>query len=202
MPPSEKVSREDIVRGAVEVVEREGLGGLTARRVATQLNVSTAPVYRHFESMEELGRAVMVEARDRLLRYTGETYTDRPFLNMGTGIALFARDHRRLYRALFLESDEFSGVLQSFLDQLTEDMVKDPRFANMDRNVRAELLERMWTYTHGLASMIAVGLAKNSSTEAIVRSLDAVGGAVIRDMLRTQGEAPPKTALPRRARRG
>lgn len=41
------------------------------------------------------------------------------------------------------------------------------------------LLEMMWTYAHGLASLIAVGLAKQTSFEDILRSLDAVGGAVI-----------------------
>src|SRR5690349_15678064 len=98
MPPSEKVSREDIVRAAVSIVEREGLSELTARRVASELDVSTAPVYRHFSAMDELTSEVMEHARDLMLRFTAVAYTDRPFLNMGTGIALFARDHPRLYR--------------------------------------------------------------------------------------------------------
>jgi AcrR family transcriptional regulator len=183
VPPSEKVSQDDIVRAALEVVELEGLAALTARRVASQLNVSTAPVYRNFASMEELARAAMQAARDLLLEHTARVYTDRPFLNMGAGIAVFAREHPRLYRALFLESDDFEALVEGFLDQLTADMRKDPRFAQLDRAQRAALLDRMWTYTHGLASLIAVGLAKDASTESIVRSLEAVGRAVIGDAL-------------------
>jgi AcrR family transcriptional regulator len=179
MPPSEKVSQDDIVRAALEVIELEGVSGLTARRVASQLNVSTAPVYRNFASMAELARAAMQAARDRLLEYTARVYSDRPFLNMGTGIAVFAREHPRLYRALFLESDEFEALVEGFLDQLTADMRKDPRFAQLARAQRASLLDQMWTYTHGLSSLIAVGLAQDPSTESIVRSLEAVGGAVI-----------------------
>jgi AcrR family transcriptional regulator len=183
VPPSEKVSHSDVVRAALEVVELEGLAALTARRVASQLGVSTAPVYRNFASMEELARAAMQAARDRLLEHTLRVYSDRPFLNMGTGIAVFAREHPRLYRALFLESDQFEAIVAGFLEQLTADMRNDARFAELDRTQRAILLERMWTYTHGLASLIAVGLAADSSTDSIVRSLEAVGRAVIRDAL-------------------
>jgi AcrR family transcriptional regulator len=183
VPPSEKVSHDDIVRAALEVIELEGLSALTARRVASQLGVSTAPVYRNFASMDELAAAAMQAARDRLHAHTVRVYTDRPFLNMGTGIAVFAREHPRLYRALFLETDQFEAIVAGFLAQLTADMRNDPRFAQLDQAQLATLLDRMWTYTHGLASLIAVGLAGDTSTDGIVRSLEAVGRAVIHDAL-------------------
>lgn len=183
MPPAEKVTREDVVLAAVSVVDKEGLAALTARRVAQELGVSTAPVYRQFASMRELAAAVMHRARELLLESTAQPYTDRPFLNMGTGIALFAKQHPRLYRALFLETDEFHSIVKGFLDELTENMRNDPRFASMDRKRRAQLLDRMFTYTHGLASLVAVGLARHTSKAAIMESLSTVGGAVIRDAL-------------------
>lgn len=183
MPPSEKVSSADIVHAAVKVVEKEGIEALTARRVAAELKVSTAPVYRNFDSMEELGAAAMKEARDMLLGYTTGKYTERVFLNIGTGIALFAREHPRLYQALFLETARFEEVVTGFLDRVSEIMKSDPRFTKLERKRRAHLLQVMWTYTHGLASLLAVGLAKETSQEAIIRSLDAVGTAVIKDVL-------------------
>ncbi len=183
MPPSEKVSAAEIVDGAVKVIDGEGIEALTARRVAAELKVSTAPVYRNFESMEELAAAAMKRAREQLLRYTLATYTDRPFLNMGTGIAMFAREHPRLYQALFLETDRFEEVVTGFVDTLTENMKLDARFTNLDRKRRTQLLHIMWTYTHGLASLIAVGLAKETSKEAIIRSLEIVGTAVIKDLV-------------------
>lgn len=185
MPPPEKVSREDVIRAALAVVNEEGMNALTARRVAQEMGVSTAPVYRQFASMGELAAAVMQEAREQLLGFTTQAYTDRPFLNMGAGIALFAKAHPRLYRALFLETDAFEPVVEEFLETLTENMRQDPRFTTMDRKRRAQLLDRMWTYTHGLASLIAVGLARDTSRDAIIASLNAVGGAVIRDALAT-----------------
>jgi hypothetical protein len=133
--------------------------------------------------MEDLSRATMERARETLLGYASRPYTGRPFLDMGTGVALFARDHPRLYRALFLETDGFGDLVKGFLEQLTDDMARDPLLAKVERTTRALLLDRMWTYTHGLASLIAVGLAKESGREFVIRSLDAVGTAVIRDVL-------------------
>lgn len=183
MPPSEKVTRSEIVAAALAVVDREGLAALSARRVASELKLSTAPVYRHFAAMEELARAVMEAARDQLLAYTVRVYSDRPFLNMGTGIAVFAREHPRLYHALFLESAEFASVIAGFLEQLSADMLRDPRFTAVPRERRDVLLDRMWTYTHGLAALIAVGIQQDTATETIVRSLEGIGQAVIRDVL-------------------
>jgi AcrR family transcriptional regulator len=184
MPPSEKTSRAAIVEAALAVVEAEGLAALTARRVASELNLSTAPVYGKFDSMEALARAVMERARDLLVSYTERGYTDRAFLDIGTGIAMFAKEHPRLYRALFLESGQFESIVNGFLEHLTEEMRRDQRFVHLPRKPRVELVHRMWTYTHGLASMIAVGLAHESSREAVIRSLSAVGGAVIADVLK------------------
>lgn len=183
MPPTEKVSRDDIVRAALAIVDAEGLAALTARRVGAELGASTAPVYRQFASMDDLGRAVMERANARLIEYTTQEYTETPFLNMGTGIALFARDHPRLYRALFLETDRFREIVEAMLQQLTEDMRRDARFTTMSRARRARLLETMWTYTHGVASQIAVGLTRHVTQRRIVEMLGTVGGAIIRDAL-------------------
>jgi AcrR family transcriptional regulator len=183
MPPSEKCSSADVVKAAIQVIEKEGIGALTARRVATEAGVSTAPVYRNFESMEALAAEAMKGVRDRLLAYTTAEYTPVPFLNMGTGIALFAKEHPRLYQALFLETDRFEEVVKGFLEVLTENMKLDPRFTSLERKHRLRLLDMMWTYTHGLASLIAVGLARESSREAIIRSLQTVGQSIIRQHL-------------------
>lgn len=204
MPPSEKVSSADIVRGAVQVIDKEGIEALTARRVATELGVSTAPVYRHFDSMEALAAEAMKAVRDQLLAYTRGSYTELVFLNMGVGIAFFAREHPRQYQALFLETDRFEEVVKGFVEALTENLKLDPRFTGLDRKRRAQLLQIMWTYTHGLASLIAVGLARETSKEAIVGSLRLVGTAVIKEVVLNPSPGSPAAppAPPPAARRG
>jgi len=179
MPPKTKYTKEQVIKAAVAVVEKKGLRALTARSVATKLGCSTAPVYHHFATMDELALSVMKNTQRVLLEYASRPYTDRVFLNMGTGVAMFACEHRRLYRALMLEGDSYRDVIHEFLDILESEMIKDTRFISLPESERRLLLNKMWTYTHGLASLICVGLVKNCSQERIVKSLTEVGADVI-----------------------
>lgn len=168
-----------MIKAAVSVVEENGLQSLTARSVAVSLGSSTAPVYHHFATMDDLALAVNRKTQSTLLEYTSRPYTDRVFLNMGTGVAMFACEHRRLYRALMLEGDSYSDVVHEFVEILESEMTKDSRFASLSASERRVLLRKMWTFTHGLASLICVGLIKDCNQEYIIKTLVDVGSDVI-----------------------
>jgi AcrR family transcriptional regulator len=179
MPPKTKYTRNEVIKAAVSVVEETGLNSLTARSVAAKLGCSTAPVYHHFTTMDELALSVMMDTQRVLLEYTTRPYTDRVFLNMGTGVALFACEHRRLYRALMLEGDSYSDVVREFLDTLESELTKDSRFTSLSDGERRVLLRKMSTFTHGLASLICVGLIKDCDQDYITKTLLDVGTDVI-----------------------
>ena len=127
----------------------------------------------------ELALYVIKETQKALLEYTSRPYTDRVFLNMGTGVAMFANEHRLLYRALMLERDRYSDVVNEFLDTLESELIKDSRFTSLSASERRILLRKMWTFTHGLASLICVGLIKDCSQEYIINTLLDIGSDVI-----------------------
>jgi AcrR family transcriptional regulator len=179
MPPKARYTREDVIVAAFAVVEENGLKALTARNVASKLSSSTAPVYQHFSTMDELALEVMKEIQKLLYKYTKRPYTDRIFLNMGTGVAMFACRHSQLYRALLLEKNNYGDVIEEFLETLEIELRNDPRFGSLSDSERHTLLDKMWTFTHGLASLICVGLIKNCSQEFIIQTLLDVGGDVI-----------------------
>jgi len=179
MPPKTVFTREDVIQAAFDVVEYQGMQGLTVRKVARELKSSTAPVYSNFESMGELEREVVRRAKDLLLSYTRRPYTERVFLNMGTGYAIFAREHSKLFSAIFLERGDFKYIIDEFLNSLGKEMINDTRFTAMSAERRDALLVKMWIFTHGLATLICVGLSEDSSDEYIITTLMAVGSAVI-----------------------
>lgn len=179
MTPKIQFTKPDVVQAAFEVVQNQGLRGLTARNVATQLGSSTAPVYAHFENMKDLEVAAVRKARDLLIDYVSRPHTDRGFLSMGVGIAKFARDHPQLYRAIFLERKEFRIVVDEFLLAIADEFAKDPRFGSMAEEDSKQMLTKMWVFTHGLASLLCVGLVDDESDEYIVSLLDSVGTVVI-----------------------
>ncbi len=179
MPPKNKHTRDDVILAAVSVAEEFGLHALTARKVAQRLGSSTAPVYQQFATMDDLALAVIGEAKRSLLEFTRRPYTDRVFLNMGVGIAMFACEHSLLYRALMLEGSSYSDVVHEVVDTLDTEMTGDRRFVSLSDSERRELLMKMWTFTHGLASLICVGLVKECSQECITKTLMDVGTDVI-----------------------
>jgi AcrR family transcriptional regulator len=179
MPPKVKYTKEDVIGAAFVVVEKHGLKELTARSVAAELGSSTAPVYRHFATMNELALEVIRATQKTLLEYTSRAYTDRIFLNMGTGVAMFACEHSQLYRALLLEGDSYQDVVTEFLETLEGELVKDPRFTSLSAAERRVLLRKMWTFTHGLASLICVGLTDRCDEKFVISTLLDVGTDVI-----------------------
>ncbi|UCG62019.1 MAG: TetR/AcrR family transcriptional regulator [Candidatus Zixiibacteriota bacterium] len=179
MPPKTKYDREDVIRAALEVVEEEGFSRLTARRVAARLGSSTAPIYQHFATIDELAMTMIGETKKMILDYTSRPYTDRIFLNMGTGLAMFACQHRELYRALLLEGDSYGGVVGEVLEALEKKLPEDKRFTSLSQNERRVLLNKMWMFTHGFASLICVGLIKDCGQKQIIDTLLDVGSDVI-----------------------
>jgi len=179
MPPKVKYSRTDVIEAAFTIVEQNGLSRLTARSVADRLGSSTAPVYRYFENMDDLALEVMKKTKSLLLDYATRPYTKRVFLNMGTGIALFACHNKQLYRALWLGDDSFRGIIDEFTRTMESKMVDDDRLVTLSQEERRVLLNKMWTYTHGLASLICTGIIKDCSQEFIITNLMDVGADVI-----------------------
>ncbi len=177
-PPKTSFTRDDVIAAALRLVEDDGLDALTARAVAARLGSSVAPVYRQFGTMGELADEVMARAVEQLMDHARRPWTDDRFLNMGTGIAVFARDHANLYRALFLDSDRFRAMVDVFVAGMKQRMHEDPQMAAFPPEVREQLLETMWIVTHGQASLIAVGLVDDTRLEAIVQFLVHVGSAV------------------------
>ncbi len=178
MAPKNSATREEIIETAFAIVQQEGMTSLTVRNVAQKLGLSTRPVYSHFASMKDLQQEAMRKARELMLAYVSKCYTNDIFLNMGTGAAFFARDHKALYRILFMENNDFKDLLHDFRMDLSKQMKKDERFTRMTQKERDDLLNKMWIFTHGFASLICVGLMEEDSDLFIIETMNKVGSAV------------------------
>ena len=62
MPPKVKITKNDIVNTAVELVRKQGEQALNARTVASALGCSTQPVFSNFATMEELRGSIILAA--------------------------------------------------------------------------------------------------------------------------------------------
>lgn len=183
MPPRTRYTKDRIIAEAFKLVEEKGIRNLSARNVAKRLNMSLAPIYSSFDSMDQLKKEIIKKSKALLLSYTSEQYTERIFLNIGTGIVLFARDHPNIYKAIFIEGNHYRDIVNEFMVDISTQMRKDPRFTGMAEEDRDELLNKMWIFAHGLASLTFAGLVDKTSQEEIIATLNDVGTVVIKAAL-------------------
>ena len=159
MPPRIRITREAIVRTAVEIVRRDGAETLNARAVAKELNCSTQPVFSNFAAMEELRGAVLGAVNELFREYVdreiaAEAYP--AYKAAGMAYIRFAREEKELFKLLFMRDRSDEGTPPE-----SEDLKKITALVQTSTGLgsgRAELFHlEMWAYVHGIAVMTATG---------------------------------------------
>ena len=111
MPAVKKVSKDDIIDAAIDVLRDDGFSAINARSVAKKLGCSTQPIYFSFKNMEELKSALTERAiglhaqhvRDSLKAHAGN---DSRYSSYGMGFVKFAAEEKQLFRWLYLEGKQ------------------------------------------------------------------------------------------------
>jgi AcrR family transcriptional regulator len=179
MPPKAHFSKEQILECALEIAREEGLQKLSARSLAQRLGCSTSPIYTVFQTMSELGDLVCERSTGVMLEYQTKTLTGSPLLDMCLGYVLFAIGEKQLFRDMFLNKSELSEHSRRMKDlafsQLLEKVLsREHALDGLSRREQMELLEVLWTYTHGLAAQVCVGAMALPDRQEIITRLRRV----------------------------
>jgi len=178
-PKAVTFNSEAVLLASLEVVRKQGWDALTARSVAGCLGASVAPVYSAFGSMETLLRETLVRIRDLLRDYTSKSYSEFPFLNIGSGIVSFARDEPHFFQALFQKRHAFQDVVEDVNISILTWMKTDVQLGLLGAAARERLYDSIGFYTMGLAAAVAAGRVADVSEENIVRRLKNMGNALM-----------------------
>ncbi len=179
MPPRTVFTKEQIIETAFAIFKEEGIGSLSVRKLAASLNSSTAPVYTSFGNIDDIKSALLEKALNLLLSYTEKEYTQDTFLNIGVGMLEFARDYKKIYRTLFIESNDYQYIFQEFNRKNLIQMKKQKNLFLFEEDELKTMLDKLGTYTHGLASFLCAGMLENESQEYFIETLHEMGGDVI-----------------------
>ena len=158
MPRTSKITREEALRAAAEIVRTEGEGALNARSLARALGCSTQPVYSLFRNMEELKNALFEEAKNAYRRFI-DGFLARGgrsrYESFGMGYVKFAQEERGLFRFLFLRDCETPQALTDpFLEDILSEMMSLYRMT--EEEARA-FHGDMTIYSYGLAALVTTG---------------------------------------------
>ena len=168
MAPRNKYTREEMVEAAVRVVQEKGIDALTAKALASELGVSTQPVFTCFHTIEEAKREVRSAAERVYDKYVEEGLRMKvPFLGVGMQYIHFAKEEPQLYRLLFLTTNEEGN--SSVMDALyhSQELVRESlqQTYHIDAQSADRYFRDMWLVVHSLATLVVTGGCPYSEEE-------------------------------------
>lgn len=159
MPPKVKVTKEDIINAAVDLVHSSGAQAINARTIASALNCSTQPVFSNFATMDEL-RLAVVESADVLcqeyMRREVESGEFPTYKANGMAYIRFAKEEKELFKLLYMRDRSGESIPEG--TELTDEMESIVHNNTGLSGADAKLFHlEMWAFVHGIATMFATG---------------------------------------------
>ena len=155
MPPSVRITKEDIIKTAMELVRKNGEDAINARAIASALGCSTQPVFSNFASMVEVREAV-IEAAEALCAEYSKAEMEKgeypPYKASGMGYIRFAKEEKELFRLLFMRERTETGTTSAPDFEASVQMIMQ---ANGITKEKATLIHlEVWCCVHGIATML------------------------------------------------
>ena len=159
MPPKVKITKEEIVNAALEIVRKSGDQAINARTIASVLDCSTQPIFSNFATMDDLRLAVLEKANRLYEDFSNSEMasgTYPPYKASGMAYIRFAKEEKELFKFLFMRDRSAEAFRrESDFDRLVLDLVCHN--TGLD-TMGAQLFHlQMWACVHGIATMFATG---------------------------------------------
>lgn len=182
MPPKVRFSKNEILKAAKKIIEDEKIDNLNARKIASYIGSSVAPLYTQFESVDDLKRETLEIVKDDLIEYCDKKYSSVKLVDFGIGMVFFAMDHKNQYAALYSENGGYAGIIGDFLKRARSEIKKDKQFAKLTPKQLDELLNRFWIFSHGLASLAQSNMFKLKGKENTIQYIQNMFNMIADDV--------------------
>lgn len=157
MPALRKINKEDIVNASVEIIRKEGLKNLNARKVAKQLGCSTQPIFYIYSNMDEMKNDALIEISKIFDTAMLKSNYDKPaYKDIGKNYIKFAKDEPILFKLLF--NSEINEEALCFIDLSGSSERIHETISNQTGLSREEAQKfhlKMWLYVNGIANLVA-----------------------------------------------
>lgn len=180
MAPKNKFTKQAIIDAAFDIAKVDGLGAITVRRVAQQLNSSIAPIYVNFTDMDELIQEVVKKAFDISRELLAKQNSGQPFRDIGIASLQFAKEYSVLYRELIMNDNPHMKYESNDINLMMEQMAKDPILEGFSNEEISTIFFKMQVFQTGLSVMVANGLLPAAfNDEMVIGLLDSTAEDVI-----------------------
>ncbi len=155
MSATKKITKENIISAALEIIKTSGMSALNARALAGGLGCSTRPLYLTFGGMGGVRTAAIERINEIYQGYIKreiESGQYPVYKAYGMGYVKFARGESEFFKFLFMRDRTREQTAEDNIDEIVSVIVK---VTGLDRE-RAKLFHlENWIFVHGIAVMLA-----------------------------------------------
>jgi len=172
MPVSCALDKETIIKKAVVLVNKKGWDSLNARSLATSLKISTKPLYRIYNNMDEIKKDIYIEIYRQYDEFiTSRVDNKKALITLCVAYVEFAKTYKNLFISLFLSDN----LKWSSVDDVLNEKWNQGAIINLVNkqgytfHEAKELFMHIWLYANGLATLIATNKIDIDDKEIIKR---------------------------------
>ena len=157
MPPVKKFQREEIIDTAYEIVKKEGLDSINARRIAKELGGSVQPIYHNFKDMGELKKEVNSKIYKKYEEYMlSGINEEKGYKNTGLSFIRFAKDYPVFFRTLFMKESKVTFKNFVLTDEVDDSVIKvGQKFTGLSFEEQKEFQKKVSIFTFGIACLVS-----------------------------------------------
>lgn len=187
-----------ILDAAQEIIEANGLAGLSAREIARRIGYSPGTIYNMFQNLDDVilnveGR--VLDALDaRLAEVLAEPSPSDRVRRLAHTYLAFTQEKPRLWNLLFEHHLPAGTVLPAWYQQKLEQLlgrveeVLAPMFPADQLSERQRAARVLWAGVHGITSLSTADKLSVVTTESAGRLIDDLVGTYLKGI---QGAATP-----------
>ncbi len=158
MPPKTRITKDMIIKAAIEIAKQSGYESINARTVSEHLHCSTQPVMYHFSTIDALKRAAYAQVDHLHSEYMMTMIPEQdPILGIGLNYIRFAVEEPQLFRFLFQSgyADENSLLEMIDSEELIPVLIAMQEGAGLSMEKTKQIFLTVALFAHGYASIIA-----------------------------------------------
>lgn len=126
--PRQGLNQKNVVEASVQLIEEKGYSAFSMGELAKRLNVKTASLYNHVESLDALFTEVGLSAVSQMVAsetqaIQGKEKNDALFA-IAAAYRTFAKDHNELYRVIMSLQKSKNKILERAAGQITEPILQ------------------------------------------------------------------------------
>ena len=158
MPAKKQITRETLLKAAVDIIRKGGVDALNMRSLANECHCSTQPIYLSFSGTEELKTEFIKKINSIFKKFIDDEISSNSYPKykaVGMGYIRFAKEEKELFKYLMMRNRtrENDWEAESFNKSTYILMQHYGLYKDNAQKLHAE----MWIFVHGIATMLATG---------------------------------------------